>query len=62
MASTRPLIDERLAGAFGIGACLLFWSASFVLGALRPGYSHVANTVSELGALGTPYAMPSLRR
>jgi hypothetical membrane protein len=30
--------------------------ASFVFGALRPSYSHSLNTISELGALGTPNA------
>ena len=27
-----------------------------MFGALRPSYSHVANTISELGAVGTPHA------
>ena len=46
----------RLMGLLGIGAWVLFWGASLALGALRPSYSHVANTISELGAVGTPRA------
>jgi hypothetical membrane protein len=44
------------AGVFGIAACGIFWTASFVFGALRPSYSHTVNTISELGARGTPHA------
>jgi hypothetical membrane protein len=40
----------------GIVAWVLFWTASGVLGALRPSYSHLVNTISELGAVGTPHA------
>lgn len=36
---------------------MLFWSASFILGALRPAYSPIVNTISELGAIGTPHAI-----
>ena len=49
-------MNRRYIGFFGIGAWLLFWLASIVLAALRPSYSHVANTISELGAIGTPNA------
>ena len=49
-------MNRRRAGLLGIGAWVLFWAASIVLGAFRPSYSHVANTISELGAAGTPYA------
>ena len=47
---------SRPTGYFGLGACIWFWLASFVFGALRSGYSHAVNTISELGALGTPHA------
>jgi hypothetical membrane protein len=43
-------------GFLGIGAGILFWSASVILAGLRPSYSHVVNTISELGAIGTPNA------
>jgi hypothetical membrane protein len=49
-------MNRRRIGFFGIGAWVLFWAASVVLGALRPSYSHVANTISELGAVGTLHA------
>ena len=39
-----------------MAAWLLFWSASVLLSALRPSYSHTTNTISELGAIGTPNA------
>lgn len=51
------LNDKRLMGFIGIGAWVWFWAVSFVLGALRPSYSHVARTLSELGARGTSHAM-----
>jgi hypothetical membrane protein len=50
------MITSRNAGFLGIGACAVFWSAVMVFGALRPTYSHSANTISELGALGTSNA------
>ena len=50
------LNNTRLVGFLGIGAWILFWGASVVLAALRPSYSHVVNTISELGAVGTPHA------
>ena len=49
-------MNSRRIGYLGIGAWCLFWSASVVLGRLRPSYSHVVNTISELGAAGTPNA------
>ena len=48
---------RRIAGFLGIGAFVVFWLASFILGAIRPDYSHVVNTISELGAIGTPNAI-----
>ena len=47
---------RKTAGFLGIGACVLIWAASLVFGAIRPGYSHSVNTLSELGAIGTPNA------
>ena len=44
-------------GFLGISAGILFWSASVILAWLRPSYSHVVNTISELGAIGTPNAV-----
>ena len=49
-------MNSRRIGFLGISAWVLFWATSVVLGAFRPSYSHVANTISELGAVGTPYA------
>jgi hypothetical membrane protein len=51
------MMESRTAGFLGIATCIWFWVASFVFGALRPGYSHSLNTISELGALGTSHAL-----
>ena len=50
------MITTRNAGFLGIGACVVFWSGVLIFGALRPSYSHSANTISELGALETSNA------
>ncbi len=50
------MLNSRRTGYLILGACIWFWLASFVFGALRPSYSHAVNTISELGALGTPHA------
>ena len=52
----QDVTSTRVSGLLGIAACVEFWAASFVLGALRPSYSHSVNTISELGARGTPNA------
>jgi hypothetical protein len=40
----------------GVAGPILFSSVAILSGALRPGYSHVASFISELGASGTPHA------
>jgi hypothetical membrane protein len=47
-------MDDRRLGLLGVIAPLLFTVSMAVLGAIRPGYSHVTRATSELGALGTP--------
>jgi hypothetical membrane protein len=47
---------NRRIGFLGVVAWAWFWAATAVFGALRPSYSHIANTISELGAVGTPHA------
>jgi hypothetical membrane protein len=49
-------MNRRLIGFVGMAAWVMFWAASAVLAALRPSYSHVVNTISELGAVATPHA------
>jgi hypothetical membrane protein len=49
-------MNRRGVGSLGLAAWVMFWAASVVLAALRPSYSHVVNTTSELGAVGTPHA------
>jgi hypothetical membrane protein len=39
---------------FGPVAALLFIAGTFAIGAITPGYSHVRQTVSELGEVGSP--------
>lgn len=46
----------RQVGFLGIAAWVLFWTALFALASFRPSYSHTQNTISELGAVGTPHA------
>jgi hypothetical membrane protein len=50
------MVNSRNAGFLGIGACVVFWLALFILGSLRPSYSQSTNNISELGAIGTPNA------
>lgn len=38
----------------GVFSSLVFWITTFVCGLRLPGYNHLTNMVSELGALGTP--------
>ena len=45
-------LNLRLASPIGTG---FFWTAVIVTGILTPGYSHIDQAVSELGAIGTPY-------
>jgi hypothetical membrane protein len=42
--------------AAGAVAAAIFWPALVVFAAARPGYSHLTNAISHLGAVGTPYA------
>jgi len=39
---------------FGFAATLFFAGGTFVIGLVIPGYSHVRQTVSELGEVGSP--------
>jgi hypothetical membrane protein len=41
----------------GVTGPVVFAMVILVSAALRPGYSHVTNLISELGATGTPYAV-----
>jgi hypothetical membrane protein len=41
----------------GVAGPVVFALVTVVSAALRPGYSHVTNMISELGATGTPYAV-----
>jgi hypothetical membrane protein len=46
----------RLARDCGIAAPLLWFAVIFLAGALRPGYSHVSQYISELAERGSPTA------
>ena len=48
---------ERVTGAAGIAAGVIFWTALFVFAAAYPGYSHSHKAISELGAFGAPHAL-----
>jgi hypothetical membrane protein len=46
----------RILALGGVTGPMLFSVVVLVCGALRPGYSHLQNFISELGVAGTPYA------
>jgi hypothetical membrane protein len=46
----------RFLAAGGVAGPLLFTLTTIVCAALRPGYSHIAQFISELGSTGTPNA------
>lgn len=48
------MASARTTGLIGMTAVALFAVALVVFGALNPGYSHLTNAVSELGAVGAP--------
>ncbi len=47
-------MNQKMLALCGILSPLVFHFATFLGGALRPGYSHIINTVSELMAPGSP--------
>lgn len=47
---------RRLAAACALGAGALALATPLLGGALRPGYSHCAQYISELGEIGAPHA------
>ena len=49
-------MNRRAVGYLGLATVALFWCALLIFGALRPNYSHVVDTISELGAADTPYS------
>jgi flagellin-like protein len=51
-----PQKVTRLLVPSGIIGSLIFVAMVIVLGALTPGYSHASQAISELGAVGAPYA------
>lgn len=55
-SSTRPDITQRLLAICGITGPILYTILVITLGFLEPGYSHITQTMSELGAVGAQYA------
>lgn len=43
---------------FGPAAGILFFATVYLLAALLPDYSHLSETVSEIGEIGSPVALP----
>lgn len=54
--STHDRTTRRLALA-GVVSPAVWWLLVVVNGAITPGYSHVADFISTLGAVGAPYAI-----
>jgi hypothetical membrane protein len=50
-------MTERIAGAAGVAAVVVFWTSLFIFAASYPGYSHYTKAISELGAFGAPHAL-----
>lgn len=50
-------MTEKIAGAAGVAAAVVFWMALFGFAASYPGYSHYTKAISELGAFGAPHAL-----
>lgn len=50
----RGIVRSRIAAGCGLAAVALALATPLVGGALRPGYSHVAQYISELGEVGAP--------
>lgn len=59
MGSTRTGLVRR-AAVMGIGSPVLFVLLVVVMGFIHPGYSHLANFISDLGALDAP--LPYVQR
>jgi hypothetical membrane protein len=52
-------MDRRLYWIMGATAPIFFTVAVVVLGVLKPGYSYIYNTISELGETGSAVATPA---
>jgi len=48
--------EQRLFALGGVIVPILFTGVVIIVGLLHPGYSHVSQTISELGEVGAPYA------
>ncbi|MBL7140341.1 MAG: DUF998 domain-containing protein, partial [Planctomycetes bacterium] len=46
-----------VAAVGGLAACVGEFAVPFILGRFYPGYSHLRNVLSELGAPGSPVAV-----
>ena len=54
-APTRTDPTQRWLYLAGVAGPVVFWVTIAVLGFLTPGYSHVHDAISDLGAIGAPY-------
>ncbi len=55
-SSPQPDSSQRLLAICGITGPILYAIVVIILGFLEPGYSHAAQSMSELGAVGARYA------
>jgi len=56
-SSTRQASTQRLLAICGIIAPILYAIVVIILGLLRPGYDHIAQSMSQLGEVGGPDAI-----
>jgi hypothetical membrane protein len=57
MSITRQLVKAQRAWVCSMLAATVFWTALVAFGILRADYSQLTKAVSELGAVGAPYAL-----
>ena len=58
LAARQTAISSGLLLKTGVIAPIVFVASVAVWGALTPGYSHISQYISELGARGAPFATP----
>jgi hypothetical protein len=57
MSITHAVADARRAWVGSVLAAAFFWIALVAFAAVRADYSQFTKAVSELGAVGAPYAL-----
>lgn len=56
-STSRPAVLDRRLSLAGLVGPVVFWVLVITLGFLTPGYSHLHDAISDLGAIGAPYGV-----